>query len=142
MAVKNLNWSRANYGAPIIDITDGEIEVTNAFQNLGGIGNVKGVRSVFLWVKVDINSSVNLQVKALAGRESSAITTQMPIETISASKIDLDMEVREYPAEDGEWLFEVVLNGGVPFLKFQVKDSNNSDGQIEAAYVTFDVLQR
>lgn len=113
------------------------LEITNSFQSMSEVINVKGADSIFLWVKTTAGTSTDIQINVLGGLEPDDLSYRFPIETVSSSKIDLTPEVRELPDANNSYMFEVVLNRGIPYLKFQIKDAADGSGQLTSAYITF-----
>jgi len=142
MAVKHLNYKRSWGAVSLLDATSDPVEITNTFAVLGGVGNVKGVKSLFVWLDIDVNSSTDVQIKALTGFTSTNINYQLPIETASASKVDVQAQVHEFPDADNKFVVEIPLNEGISYVQLYVKDAATGSGQIESAYATFKVKQR
>lgn len=132
--------------APVDLFTGDPIEITDTYQDISKGINVKGVGRVALWLQYDANSSTDTKVRCLAYSEdpdenSSAAAYEFVIETVSASKVDVQGENIEIVDADLNFIREFVLNEQIPFIKFQVKDSADGTGQIESAKLSYGKLK-
>lgn len=113
-------------------------EITNAWQDIGAEMVTKGVDSVGVWLDVDVNSSQNVRIRAIAKHEADGTDEYvLPIRTVSASDVKVEDEYVELNDDaDQKILVEIALNELVPYIQLQIQDSNDGTGQIESAYVT------
>ena len=117
--------------------TGDPIEITNSYQDFSDVINSKGAKSVVLWVNIDVGTSTDIDIKALAGYDRDSVDYQFAIETVSASQVSVEPEVVRVPDSDNKFALEFILSDAVPYIKFQVKDSADGDGQLDSAVVTF-----
>jgi len=134
--VKNLGVQKIKIGQPKDLFTGDSIEIDDTFQDISEPINVKGAKSIVLWVDYDRGDSVDMQIKALAGYDEDNCVYSFGIETISSSRVDISGEVVESPDEDFKFVRQFILDGSVNFIKFQVKDAADGTGQIDSAKVS------
>lgn len=134
--VKNLGKNNIQASQPVDLFTGDSIEITNTFTDISDVINVKGAKSVVLWVNYDRGDSTDMQVKCLCGFDKDNVDYEFVIEAVSSNKIDMDDEVLEAPDSDFKFVREYVLNYAIPFIKFQVKDSADGTGQIDSAKIS------
>lgn len=135
--VKNLGVNEICKGQPVALFSGDPIEITNSFQDISEVINVKGAKSVILWIDYDRGDSVDMEIKALVGDIVSNCVYEFVIESVSANKIELQGEVVETGADaDLKFVREFVLNGAINFIKFQVKDNADGTGQIDSAKIS------
>ena len=91
---------------PVDLFTGDSFEITNAFQDISGVINVKGARSVVLWCNYDRGDSVDMQIKALVGADEDNVDYEFVIESVSTDKIEVDDEVIEAPDSDLKFVRE------------------------------------
>jgi hypothetical protein len=132
--VKNLKADEIKRQQPVDLFTGDDFEITDSFQDISEPVNVKGVKSVVLWVNYDRGDSVDMQIKALIGPSADVCDYEFVIETVSADKVELEGEAVE-PGVDADFKFarQFILDRSVNFIKFQVKDSADGTGQIDSA---------
>ena len=131
--VKNLGVSKIKPIQPVDLFTGDSIEITNSWQDISGVINVKGAKSVVLWLNYDRGDSADTQFRCLVGASDSDVTYEFVIETVGAAKSEIQEEVVELEDSDMKVVREFVLNGAINFLKFQVKDSADGTGQVDSA---------
>ena len=116
--------------------------ITASWADLGGEIDCRGFNTIALWVALDINDSTDVQLRALPKLAASSATEYQPvIETISASKVEIQAEIVEFTNNAD---LNVVVSwdtGSVwELLQFQVQAAANgihaSTGQIDSATVT------
>lgn len=111
-------------------------EITDSFQDISGVINVKGVKSIVLWIRYDKGTSTDMSIQALVGPDKDNCDYEFVIETVSASKVDLQDEDIEVADADLNFVRQFVLDGSINFIKFQCKDSADGTGQIDKAMVS------
>ena len=123
------------------------IEITDSWADMSEIINCRGAQRCTLYLKYDVGTSVDSQIQALVYMENpnnpNAVRVdpyKFIIETVTASKVDAQGEVVEAINADLSFLREFVLNESVPFIKFQIKDSADGTGQLDAANIVFGKL--
>lgn len=96
--------------------------VTASWADLGAEQDVSKYRRTGIWVNLDINSSNNVRLRALAKLGSGATLEFAPvIKTTGASDIGIVGGYYEFTADsDQQAYFEVELNGLVPIIQWQV----------------------
>lgn len=134
---ENLRAQEISKSQPVALFSGDPIEITDSFADICNPINVKGAKSVILWVNYDRGDSVDMEIKALVGSDKDNVDYEFVIETVSASKIEIQDEVVETSVDaDMKFVREFVLNGAINFIKFQVKDSADGTGQIDDAKVS------
>lgn len=128
----------------LLDSSSDSIEITDSWKDISKVINTKNAYGILLWVNYDRGDSVAMQIKAQAYLENpedpnSSVTSgyEFIIESVSATKADLDTEVIEAPDEDFVFVREFIFKESIPYVKFSVKDSADGTGQIDAAHITF-----
>lgn len=134
--VKNLGVQKIKPKQPVALFTGDPLEITDSWQDLSEPINVKGAKSVVIWLDYDQNSSTDTQVKALVGDTESTCSYHFSIETVSTTKVDVQDEVVEIEDADLKFVRQFILDGAVNFIKFQIKDSADGTGQIDAAKIS------
>jgi len=114
-------------------------EITNSFQDISEPINVKGQKSVVLWINYDRGDSVDMQIKALAGFDVDNCDYEFAIETVSSDVVEVDSEVVEAPDSDLKFVRQFILDGSVNFIKFQCKDSADGTGQLDSAKISIGI---
>jgi len=120
------------------DLFEGDpIALSSSFQDISAVINTKGARSIILWVDVTIGTSTDVQFKLLGGHDESSVEYAFPLETVSATKIELVDEVREIANANTKMAIEYVLSEAIPYVKIQIKDAADGTGTLNSAKVTF-----
>lgn len=132
---------KASIKRPQALISGDDQGLTNTWANLGGVISVKGANKVTLWIELDIGSSQNARVRAVAKMTADATDVySFPIESVNASDIKVEDEYYEFNVDaDQLMVLEFDMNDSIPYIQFQVQDSNGGNGVIKAdsCYVTF-----
>lgn len=124
-------------------ISGDPFELTSSWQDLGGRINTKGADGIAFWLKVIANASVNISFKIRCFKdEASLIEYFPPIYIVLSNKVLLIEEYVELNVDvDQNPIIDIYLGSYVPYIQLQVKDTNDSTGQIEAADVSFRIGQ-
>lgn len=115
------------------------VAIGSAYTIIGETINTKNIDKLALWVKVTAGSSTDITFKAI-GKLSLDDTNEyiFPIKTVSASAISVQPEVFALEVDaNTNLVYEIDLNGVVPFLEFKVKDGNDSTGTVDLASITY-----
>lgn len=113
--------------------------LTGSWADLGGELNTEGVRTIALYLTLDINDSLNARVRLVALHTSSGTEHVMPIRTVNASDITVEDEYIEFTADaDQSMMLPFEIYAVCPCVQFQVQAGTVgvSAGQIDAASVT------
>jgi hypothetical protein len=88
----------------------------------GPLFNAMDCLAVSLWLKVDINDSVNLRFRVLAAQSDSATDFySFPIESATATVVDVSPEYKELTVDaDQNIILPIASSDNFPFLKVQV----------------------
>ena len=114
---------RQTYDAKVGSLLSAAQDVTASWVDLGSEVETWGSQTITLWVNVDINSSNNIRVRALA-KHTSAGTDEyvFPIETAGTSDVDVEDHYFEFNVDaDQKMILNWNLNGTVPYIQFQVQ---------------------
>lgn len=119
----NLNFPGIFRGFVELVAIDSPQDLTANWADLGSEIKVDGAQTVLLWVVLDINDSENARVRALGKRESVGDEEYtFPIRTVSATKVTVEVDYTEFASDDDQnMILAVDLDGGVPYLQFQVQ---------------------
>jgi len=118
------------------------LEITNAWQNLGGELDVRKYTQVILYKNIDINASTDVRLKVNCYHTSGGSAYRYdhtlinsPDTTVSAAAGDVDNYI-EYNTDQDQLVTVIIPVKGISYIKLQVEDFNNSTGQIDDAAVT------
>lgn len=116
-------------------------DFTAAWADLGAEIELKGARWVSLWLNVDINDTLNPQIRLLA-KHTSAGTDEysLPIATVGASDIKVEVEYIELNVDaDQKVTLSWEIARSLPYVQFQIKagTAGATAGQIDSAYITY-----
>lgn len=121
-------------------ITSAQVLTAN-FANFGSLINAKGFTSIGVFIKLNINDSLNVQLKAI-GRTEEAGTDDylLPIKSVSltAGTVKVKEGVFEFDSDADQLLIIEIETGNlIPFIQLQVKAGTvgASAGQIDDALV-------
>lgn len=134
--VRNLTAKEIKKRQPVDIFTGDPIEITDVWQDISAIINVKGAKSIVLWVNYDQNTSTNTKIRALVGATDDDVNYSLVIEYVSTSKVDVQDEVLELSDEDLKVIKEFTLNRAINYIKFQVADDADGTGQVDSAKVS------
>ncbi len=120
---------------------------TASWADLGSAINMNqgklGAR-VAIWLQIDINDTLNARVRALAMKGiSDTLEYTFPISTVGTSDVTIEDEYFEFTDDtDRNVILEVVTNGLVPYIQFQISagTAGASPGQIDSAYYSISHL--
>lgn len=113
--------------------------LTTSFADLGGEIDCKGYKTLWLWVKLTIQQSSGVQIKALAKHTASGTEEyNMPIETVSSTLISLNPQIFQLPDASDLYVVEIKVSNACPYIQWQVKMSTDggTDGTIDTAHYT------
>jgi len=112
-------------------------EITDSYQDISGIINVKGAKAVVFWGNYDKGTSVDMEIKALVGYDVDNVDYEFVIETVSSGKVEIQDEIIQTGTDaDLKFVREFILNGAVNYMKFQCKDSADGTGQLDKAMIS------
>ncbi len=96
--------------------------LTGAWVNLGGEINLEYVKTLGLWIKLNINDSVNVRVRALAKYEEFGDDPfTMPIKAVSTIKVVVRPEYIEFGEDSDQcMLLQIDTARIVPLVQIQV----------------------
>ncbi len=134
--VENLSAQKLKGEQPVDLFTGDDFEITDSYQDICNPINVKGQKSLILWINYDRGDSTGMQIKALVGASEDACEYSFAIETVSDDKVDVNGEVIEAPDSDIKFVRQYVLDGSVNFIKFQVKDDADGTGQLDSVKIS------
>lgn len=118
---------------------------TNSWVDLGSAVSMNegmaGAR-VAVWLEMTVGTSTNMRVRALAMLGiSGTVEYSLPIKTVGASDVKVEAEYFEFNADASQnMVLEVVTNGLVPYVQFQIQDQADGTGTVASAHVTFSKL--
>lgn len=119
--------------------------LTGSWVDLGAEVEVNQHNRIGIWLNVDINDSQNVRLRALAKLgQNAANEYNLLIKNVSASSVAVESEFFEFNVDaDQLAVLEVVTNGLVPFVQFQVQAGTvgASAGQIDEADYTLSNTQ-
>ena len=97
--------------------------VTDAWVDLGAEIDVSQYRRTGIWIDLDINSSNNVRLRALAKLAGRGASVYPPvIKTIGATDIGVVAGYYEFTSDsDQQAYFELETNGLIPVIQWQVK---------------------
>lgn len=97
-------------------------DVTDAWADLGTNIDVNMQDYISLFLQVDINSSEDFRIRAVANDTLSGTDNYLfPIKTISASDVQVASAYYELSSDaDQNIVLDWELNKNVPFIKFQI----------------------
>lgn len=115
--------------------------LTASFVDLGVEQQLTQYTRIAIWLNVDINDSLNVRFRALGKlAENDTNEFSLPIKTVTSTQVTIEEEFVELGVDaDQLIIFEVLTNGLVPFVQFQVSAGTvgASPGEIDEAFVTF-----
>ena len=112
--------------------------LTGSWADLGDELDVEGVRTIGLYLTLDINDSLNARVRLVALHTSGGTEHVMPIRTVNASDLTVEDEYVEFTDDaDQSIMLPFEIYAVCPCVKFQVQagTAGVSPGQIDAASV-------
>lgn len=116
-------------------------DLTASFADLGSIVDVRGFTSIAVFLKIDINDSLNVQLQAI-GRTKETATDDylLPIKSVSLSAglVKLKAGIFEFDSDTNQLIIIEVETGNlIPFIQLQIKAGTvgASAGQIDDALV-------
>lgn len=111
--------------------------LTSGWVNLGEPIDMTKASRLGLYIKLDINDSLNPRVRAMAKRGKNDIDLwELPIRTVGASDVKVEGEDFEFNVDaDQNVVFSIATEGVVPFIQIQVQAGTvgASPGQIDDA---------
>lgn len=137
--VSNADWgSKYNTVIPIIGAAQ---TLTTSFVDLGSGFEIPcmGYKTLAIWIKLTIQQSVGVQIQALAKHTSAGSEEyNLPIETISATLVQVNPEIVQFPDANGLFLLKIALDNVIPYVQLQIKMTTDggTDGTIDTAYYT------
>ena len=123
---------------PLITVAQ---DLTASFEDLGSLINAKGFTSIAVFIKIDINDSANVQLKAIGRtKETGSDDYLLPIKSVSlsAGTVKVKEGVFEFDSDTDQLLIIEIETGNlIPFIQLQVKVGTvgASAGQIDDALV-------
>ena len=138
MNVDNVVRKQDNKGVALISAAQ---DLTASWVDLGNEIDVRDSESIGVWVDLDINSSQNARIRALAKQSIGAAKEfVLPIRTISASDVKLEDEYFEFNVDaDQQMILAIDTDELIPFIQMQVMVGTvgGTAGQIDSAEVTW-----
>lgn len=127
----------------VADIISAAQDLTGAWVDLGEVIDVRDVKLIALWLKLDINDSTDVRIRALAKTSETSDDYVFPIKSASSSAVSLQDEYYEFTDDtDQNMLLDFEVGDIVPFIKFQVMAGTvgASAGNIADAVVSFEKI--
>lgn len=131
----------------VVPLITSALTLTGSWVDLGTLVaegpllNVMDCQSITLWLKLDINSSLNFRVRMLATSSmASSDFYQLPVKTAGASTVLVEGELMELNDDvDQNIVISFPTVDQLPFVKFQVQVGTvgGTAGQLTAAGVSF-----
>ena len=99
--------------------------LTTTFVDLGDPINCIGFNNLSVWLKIDINDSLNVRIRAFGKFTFDDVDKyHFPIKTVSSSDIKLESEYIEFNIDqDQNYVINYSINNTIPFVQFQVAAS-------------------
>lgn len=115
-------------------------DLTDGWVDLGAEIETARYGAAGLWLNVDINSSANVRIRALAKHtRGGSEEYSLPIRTVGSSDVKIEAEYFELNTDaDQQVLLTIDLDSVIPWVQFQVMAGTvgATAGQIDTAYVT------
>jgi hypothetical protein len=115
-------------------------DLTDAWADVGSEIDMRGYNSLGIWLNLDVNSSSNMRIRALAKLDSAGTTEyNMPIKTVGASAVLLENEYFEWNVDaDNNFFFDIETSGHVAYIQLQAQVSavGATAAQIDYAEIT------
>lgn len=114
-------------------------DLTANWADLGAELDVEGVRTIALFLTLDINDSTNARVRLVALHASGGTEHVLAIRTVGSSAVTVEDEYIEFNDDaDQSVVLPFEIYAVCPLVKFQVQAGavGASAGQIDAASVT------
>lgn len=130
----------ANYHIVRETVNSTAQDLTTSWADLGSEISMLGYDSLGVWVNLDINSSVNPRIRALAKLDSAGTDEYyLPIQTISSSDVKVEDHYIEFNEDsDQKIILEIETSGHIPYIQLQVQTETvgGTAGQIDGCVVT------
>ena len=117
--------------------------LTGSWANLGGEQDTSGKSSIGLFVVLDIQSSGDARVRALAKHTSGGDNFVLPIKTVGSGSVAVEAEYIEFTNDaDQKMLLSWDLDRIIPYIQFQVSvgsvgsTGGNLEAEIDDAFIT------
>ncbi len=109
--------------ARVIDLLTTPKTLTVSWADIGGEIPTDGNNDIAFWIKLTINDSQNVQLRALAKHtEGNADEYNILTETYSAGKNTEDATIHELNTDaDQKVMFHIPLKGDTPVIQLQAK---------------------
>lgn len=114
-------------------------EITASFADVGSEIDMRWYNRLGLWVTIDINTSVNPQIRILQKHTSAWSEEYREIYLSSPVSNKTTINLNDYEVDtDVDQLFFIPIKTAnlIWFIQIQVKDDSNGTGQIDALYAT------
>lgn len=112
--------SGSPYGREVVKSTSQAL--TNAWADLGGEVLTLGYKKIGVWIKIDINDSQNVRLRALPKLDAGA-TDEYSLSTkvITATDVALTAQYFEFSTDaDGNYFIEIDTSGLIFYTQLQV----------------------
>jgi hypothetical protein len=114
---------------------------TASWVNLGGVINAKSASAIGLFLKLDVNNTTDMRIRAVGKlTESATDLYYIPIKTVGASKVNVEAEYIEFTNDiDQNAILEIITDGLIPYIQFQIECSvvGVSAGTVAEANISF-----
>lgn len=124
----------------VVTLEDTPKYFTAAWVDLGAEVSCIGYHTQVLWLTLDINDTVNAQIRGLAKHTTAgAEEYNFVIKTPSATLINVAPEVYEITTDaDGLYAISFSCDNAIPYIQYQIYAAvpGATAGQIDAAYIT------
>ncbi len=113
---------------------------TTSFVDLGVPIDCVGFNNLAIWIKIDINDSLNARIRALGKFAIDDVDEYFfPIKTVSSSDIKVETEYVEFNIDqDQSYVINYSINNVIPYVQFQISVGTLGaiPGSILSAYIT------
>lgn len=121
-------------------VTSSAQAFTTSWVDLGSEINTHGVKTMGVWLKLDINDTLNPRIRAL-GKLTKGATDEyeLMIKSVNTSVVNIEGEYYEWNVDaDSNDLLQIDLDYLVPFVQLQIScgTKGSTAGEIDACTVT------
>lgn len=125
----------------LVPLISSALTLSGSWQDVGEMINLMDVRSLALWLKLDINDSLDFRVRFLGSNtEAGTDLYEVPILEVTPTKVNVAPEFFEFSNDlDQNVILSIPSVDQILFGKFQVQVGTvgATAGQLTAAGVTF-----
>lgn len=129
--------TKKDYTTPEALISSAQ-DFTGSWVDLGTKIDMRGYKDLLVYLDIDINDAIDTRVRALGDHDTNGTNEFVfPIESISASQINIQDEFMEFAVDANQKVVLRVKAQGVPYLQLQISagTAGATAGQIDSAYI-------